>query len=205
MGLATVQQVLAQLYTNTVLRERFFENPQAVGKELGLSFDEIQQLAQLSSQQVNFFANSLKRKRLGEVRKLLPLTQKSLSKEFSPLFWRYAETDLPQGINKHWQDALNFCTFIEKVALTEGLEQPWVLDVVRYEKVWLQTLDPTRRFHWCRFDRAIKPLVESLKQPTVTPVLLAKPTIGIWFRISRQGQLRHLIFSLPHRLKPSFL
>ena len=35
MGLAEVQQVLAQLYTNTLSRERFFANPQALGEELG--------------------------------------------------------------------------------------------------------------------------------------------------------------------------
>lgn len=60
MGLAQVQQVLAQLYTNTDLRERFFNHPNEVAEELGLSVDEQQQVAQLSAQQVNLFASSLK-------------------------------------------------------------------------------------------------------------------------------------------------
>ncbi len=199
MGLAEVQQVLAQLYTNTLLRERFFANPQELGEELGLSYDEAQQLAQLSPQQVNLFASSLKRKRSSQVRELLPLTQQVLGKEFSKLFWRYAETYYPQGIKKHWEDAIAFCTFIEKVAQVEGITPPWIWELVRYEKACLQAAEPTCRLIWCRFRYALKPLLQSLAQQKGTPVLLRQHTMALWFR-PRQGRMRHIVLSLPHPL-----
>lgn len=148
MGLAQTQQVLAQLYTNTNFRERFFANPEAVGTEFELSDDEAQQLAQ-SAQQINIFANSLKWKRLGEVRELLPRTAKVLGKDFTALFWQYAETYLPQGIKKHREDAIAFANFIEKSA--ENL----VADLVRYEKTWLLAYEGDRYFQICWFRYAV--------------------------------------------------
>ena len=74
MGLAHIQQGLAQLVTNAQVCERFFADPHAVGQTLGLSPEEVSQLAQLSPQQVNCFASSLQRKRLNEVCKLAPHT-----------------------------------------------------------------------------------------------------------------------------------
>lgn len=198
MGLGLVQGVLAQLYTNSVLRSRFFADPQAVGTELGLNSDEVTQLAQLSAQQVNLFASSLKRKRLGEVRELLPLTQRVLGKDFSKLFWRYAETHLPQGIKKHWEDAIAFSSFIEQVTRSEGIEPLWIGELVRYEKSWLQAMEPTCHLTVCRFRYAIDRLVQNLRQENVSPQLKEQPTVALWFRLSRRGQLRHFILSLPH-------
>src|SRR4249919_2832862 len=106
MGLAEVQLVLAQLYTNTALRERFLSDPQAVGTELGLAPTEIQEVAQISARQVTLFANSLRSKRFGEIRKLLPLTYKVLGQKLHALFQQYAETYVPHGIKKHHDDAI---------------------------------------------------------------------------------------------------
>jgi hypothetical protein len=176
MGLAQTQQVLAQLYTNTDFRERFFANPQAVGTEFELSDEEAQQLAQ-SAQQINIFANSLKWKRLGELRELLPRTTKVLGKDFTSLFWQYAETYLPQGIKKHREDAIAFANFLEKTI--DGKER----DLVRYEKTWLLTYERDRCFQisWFRYavHRDCKPQI----------------AIAIWYRFP-QGKLQHIVRSL---------
>src|SRR5690349_6627866 len=95
MGLADVQGVLAQLYTNTALREHFLTDPRGVGQQLGLETADIEQIAQLSAQQVTRFAHSLHNKRLGEVYKLLPLSYKVLGKRFTALFCQYADTYIP--------------------------------------------------------------------------------------------------------------
>ncbi|MBD2743120.1 hypothetical protein [Coleofasciculus sp. FACHB-1120] len=197
MGLAQTQQILAKLYTNTLLRERFFANPQAVGEEFGLSSDESQHLAKLSAQQVNLFASSLKRKRLGEVRELLPLTQRVLGKSFAELFWRYAETHVPGGIKKHLEDAIAFATFIENNAQLKEIEPPWVVDLARYEKSWLLAAEPTFRLTMCRFRYAIDKLAR-MTQQEVEPLLLLQPTIVFWFRLSARSQLRHIVISLPN-------
>ncbi|MBD2493504.1 hypothetical protein [Nostoc sp. FACHB-280] len=183
MGLAQTQQVLAQLYTNTEFRGRFFANPQAVGVEFGLSDDEVQQLAEVSSQEVNIFANSLKWKRLGEIRELLPRTAKALGKDFNTLFWRYAETYLPTGIKKHRDDAIAFANFMIKVAQNENLEPAWIGDLVRYEQTWLLTYEPGvyLKFCWLRY--------------AIHRDFTAKPTLAIWWRWSGRSHLRHIILS----------
>jgi hypothetical protein len=182
MGLAQTQQVLAQLYTNTELRNRFFANPQSVGRDLGLSEADIQQLSQLSSQQVNMFANSLKWKRLGEVRELLPRTARVLGKKFNDLFWQYAETHIPQGIKKHREDAIAFANFIQK----QDLEPVWVSDLVRYEKTWLLVYDSHYCFQVCWFCYPIDKL-------GTTSDIHRQLTLGIWWRLKKRSQLHHIL------------
>jgi hypothetical protein len=181
MGLEQTQILLAQIYTNTQLRERFFTNSQAVGLEMGLSSDEVQQLAQLSPKQVNAFANSLKWKRLGEVRELLPRTAKEMGKNFTTLFWRYAENPIPPGIKKHRQDAIAFANFIIQVAQQEGLEPAWIGDLVRYEKTWLLVYTTASCLKICWFGYAVH---QNLSK---------KGVIALWLRLGRRSELRHFI------------
>jgi hypothetical protein len=182
MGLVQTQQVLAQLYTNTELRKRFFANPQTVGAELGLSDEDINQLSQLSAQQLNVFANSLKWKRLGEVRELLPRTARVLGKNFNDLFWRYAETHIPQGIKKHQEDAIAFANFIEK----QDIEPAWVSDLVRYEKTWLLTYESHRCLQVCWFRYPIDKLGS-------TQEIHRQLTLAIWWRSTERSPLYHIL------------
>jgi len=197
MSLATVQQVLAHIYTDSKLRNDFFTNPDTVGRTLGLNCQEIQQLSQLSRQEVNLFAVSLKHKRLGEIRKLMPLTNKVLKQEFDRLFFRYAETYLPKGSKKHLGDAIQFTQFIEQITRTETIEPTWIVDVLRYEKICLETLPSKRLFISDRFNYEVEPLIHSLQTQDSTPVLNLKAKIGIWFRFSQSQQWRSLFISIP--------
>ena len=192
MGLAQTQQILARLYTNTEFRERFFANPQGVGADLGLSGDEAQQLAELSARDVTLFANSLKWKRLGEVRELLPRTARLLGKNFNALFWRYAESYIPQGIKKHRKDAISFAHFITKVAADEGMEPAWVGDVVRYEKTWLLADQASIYWRVCWFRYPIHKLENS-------DVCIPEPTIAVWWRLSARSPVFYIVRS-PHPL-----
>ena len=67
MSLAEVQGLLARLYTDESLRERFLSEPFLVGNENGLSQSESKQLAQILPEQLRFFADSLTHKRFHEV------------------------------------------------------------------------------------------------------------------------------------------
>lgn len=116
MGLAEVQALMAQLYTDAPLRERFFDDPTAVGLEFDLSGDEIRHLEHLSERQVGRFADALRGKRLHGVAKLLPLTREALGDRLHDLFQRYAGTYAPRGIRKHRDDALAFATDVERLA-----------------------------------------------------------------------------------------
>lgn len=187
MGLAETQKILAQLYTNTPLRERFFANPNVVGLELGLNLKEIQNLAQVSSQDVHIFANSLKWKRLGEIRELLPQSVQVLGKDFNTLFWQYSETYLPQGIKKHRYDAIAFADFILKTAQVDNLQlqPPWIYDLLRYEKAWLLAYDS--HFHW----------QISWFHYTIHLDCQRQPTMAIWWRLSQKSPLQHFLIVLP--------
>ncbi len=194
MGLVIVQQVLAKLYTDRDLRKTFFERPQLIGQQLGLTFEEIQQLSELSSQQVNLFASSLKHKRLGGVRKLLPLTDQCFKKDFYELFDQYYHKLISTGIKKHRQDAICFCSFLLEQITSQPTRSPWILDVIKYEKSWLQATESKHLFSWCYFQYAIEPLIESIQRSEFTPILIKKPCIAIWFKLSRQKKLTYLIF-----------
>ncbi len=177
-----VQEFLAQIYTNSALRKRFFTHPESVGKELNLSDLEIQELSQLSEKEVNLFAISLQRKRLGEVRDLLPLTNQVLGSNFKKLFKEYVETYLPQGIRKHQDDAIAFAAFMEKSSLTED----WILDVIKYEKFRIKVNNPEEKLiiNWYNYD--INTLIHSLIKGEKEPLLKRKKTLNLWCKISEK-------------------
>ena len=181
------------------LRERFFADPQGVSEALGLQPEEAQQLTQLSAPQVDFFADSLKRKRLNEACKLLPLTRRVLGKRFGALFRRYADTHAPSGVKKHLEDAVAFSLFVERAAPEEGIE-PWLVDLLRYEAAWLKAWDPTFRWMARRFGFPVGGLAQTLAHGDGAGMPQEQPTIALWFRILQRGRLRHVLLPLPRLL-----
>ena len=137
------------------------------------------------------FATSLKRKRLGEVRELLPRSAKALNKDFSKFFWQCAETYNPQGIKKHLDDAIAFATYIEKM---NNIEPEWILDLVKYEKAWLEAAEPNQRLIVRYFLYAIDDNFQVLKQPF----------LAVWFRLSPKGTLRYKVV-VPSRKRARLL
>ena len=113
MGLKETQTALARLLTETHLRERFFADPEAVGRTLDLSPEETRQMLSLSAWQVESMARSLQSKRLGEIRKLLPRSCSALQGRLAPLFRKYAAgSAAPQGVHKHRDDAIAFADYL---------------------------------------------------------------------------------------------
>ena len=195
MGLAKLQGVLAQLYTDDRLRERFYADPQTTCRALGLNPDQAKQLSQVSSDQIKFFAQSLKRKRLNEVRKLLPLTCRVLGKRFGALFLRYADTYVPCGLRKHLEDAITFARFTELNAQAERIE-PWTLDLLRYETAWLEALNPARKWMLRWFRHPVGMLARSVAEKNEIPLTKEQFTVAFWFRIQRRARMRHILFPL---------
>jgi hypothetical protein len=199
MSLINLQQTLARIYTDSKLRDDFLTNPDVVGKNLGLNCQEIQQLSNLSRQQVNLFANSLKRKRLGEIRKLLPLTNKILGKEFDRLFWRFSETYLPTGNKKHLLDSIAFSEFLthdlSKSLPTEKIQPLWLLDVLHYETIRLKMFQGKQYLICDRFNYDLESLINSLHSNS-QPLLKPQPTMGIWFKLTPNSKWRSLFMPL---------
>jgi hypothetical protein len=196
MGLAQTQRVLARLYTDSDFRERFIAQPAGVGAAFGLLREETARLARLSISDLDYFATSLKRKRLHEARALLPLTYGVLAERFTALFLRYADTHLPRGIRKHQEDAAAFVAFLERVDRSQGIAPPWAVDLARLEAARLIAADPARRWTACRLRHNPDRLTRSAIQPEETSPPPGRPTIIIWFRLSRRHRLRRVVLSI---------
>ncbi len=103
MGLADVQAALARLFTDESLRARFFADPIAVGRALGLDSPEAEGLAGLSRDHVSQFAATLRRKRIDDARKYLPLTSLALGDSFAGHLLDAIDGPSPPG--RHRDDA----------------------------------------------------------------------------------------------------
>ena len=193
MGLAQVQQLLAQLYTDATLRERFLRERQAVAEAFDLSAEEVHQVSQLSARQLTFFAHSLQRKRLNGVGKLLPLTKRALGARFADLFAQHAVTCVPRGARRSRADAVRFAAYVEEIARRDGLEPPWVVELLRYEAARLTAADPRSRCTIRWFRRPIGTLVRQARQGDRVPSSSTRPTIALWFRLSPRRRLWHII------------
>jgi hypothetical protein len=186
MGLAQVQMALARLYTDAAWRADFLADPEEAAAGLGLGAADVRQLAQLAPGQVQLVAGSLRRKRLNEVAKLLPLSHRALGPRFAALFWRHADTYLPRGTKRHRDDALAFAAFAARTARAEGLEPPWAADLMRYEAGWLAASVPGCRglLRWFRYDP--QALTRALVRDAM-PLPEARSTLALWVRLPRGG------------------
>ena len=198
MDLTMTQLLLARLYTDTALRQRFLSDPEAVGREFGLDREQTSQFDRLSGRQVSFFAESLIRKRLGEVRKLLPLTRKVLGKEFDALFHQYAERHRLVMPKPHQNDATAFCAFLEKAAGMDVVKNPWALDLARFETACQEAnIIAGPCCIVLLFQYSVRELARSMEEASAISVPAPRHTLVVWLRFSRQGRLRFFTFSLP--------
>jgi hypothetical protein len=208
MNLSDSQVLLARLYTDAGLRERFFSKANSAEREFGLHGQEAGQLSKLSAAQVNFFADSLIRKRLGEASKLLPLTRKALGTRFDKVFRSYAENHHLDTSRPYQNDAISFSAILPHSARTEFTEIPWAVDLARFEVAHLQAVALGRRCIIRLFRYSIDNLLKTVAEGNQLPLLMRWPTLAIWLRFP-WGHQRHFftlsLWNLPafaHRLHP---
>lgn len=199
MALANCQTLLAKLITDATVRKRFFADPVRVGLEFGLGPEEAARLALLSACQAEDFAGSLRKKRLGEVGKLLPLSRLVLTNAaFSELFHRHAARFSAVGVNKHRDDAVAFAGSAEQAVRAGTVGPAWVADVLRFEAARLVAVDPNRRWTAQLLRHSVSELVlcaHSMQGPPPP----RKWTLAVWFRAFRKGRLRYLQLSVSVR------
>jgi hypothetical protein len=199
MGLAHWQDLLARLYTDAALRERFAADPQAVGREFGLGPEEAARLAELSTAQLRHFAASLVTKRRREVEKQLPLARRALREAvFAELFRRHAAAFHPAGARKHRDDAVAFAAVLERAARAGEIGPAWVADLVRYEAATLVMGDPSRLWAARRFRHSLVDLVRDGLEGGGAPP--SRTSLVLWFRLARRGRVRRLVLALPGSL-----
>jgi hypothetical protein len=107
--LESLQRALARLYLDDGLRERFYAAPRETGASLDLTADEVASLLAADRGRLEFFADSLRFKRLEEAKRLLPRTLDALGDQnFRSRFLEFAREFVPSGVDKHPADAMAF-------------------------------------------------------------------------------------------------
>jgi hypothetical protein len=192
MGLAEIQGALARLYVDPALRGRFFDDPAGVGLELGLDAGESRQLAGISRRQVEQFADSLRRKRRDQVRRIIPIAARALGDRFDGLFERYVEGSAPRGSKADLDDAIGFVDTLGRWG--DGDRPPWVVDLARYELAWCQAVRSGRRpvVRVFRF-----PVARLVRDRTLAGSIAPRSNLAIWWRPTVRGRIRHAVFAWP--------
>ncbi len=150
MSLLEQQNFLARIFTDENLRKTFWENPQQIGGENGLDLTEIKQITNIVTRDLNFFADSLFRKRMQEVEKLLPITKNALKNDFAKLFREFSNSFQPNSIKKHLEDALEFCKFLQN----KQIQPPFVQDSAKFEQTQHEFFSQEKKLSICflRYD-----------------------------------------------------
>jgi hypothetical protein len=191
MGLAEVQSVLARLSIDPALRDRLFAAPAKVGDELGLVAAESLALARLSRHQLEQFADSLRRKRRDQVRRVIPIAARALGRNFAVLFERYIAESPPRGSKADLDDAARFVAALSRWA--DQLEPEWVADVSRYELAWRQAAR-AGRFPIVRTFRF--PVAQLIRGQQPGPVL-RRGALAFWWRPARLRTVWHCVITIP--------
>jgi hypothetical protein len=192
MGLAEAQRLLARLSTDAALRARYAVDPAGVASEFGLSPAEAASFDRLPAEQLDDFARSLVRKRLGAVESLLPLTRRAFGPaRFASWFGRHARTHGPSGIKKHRDDAVAFASFLAG----EASDPPWLADLARLESAALLAHDRGHRWSAIRLSYHPSDLARAAVEGGQSP--RSRPTIVAWFRAMPATTPRRVVISRP--------
>ena len=162
MSALEVQQLLARLYTDPRVLEEFLSDREGFCARHANACGEL--IRQIDPAQLEFFAVSLKSKRAGEVKNLLPMTVRALGSRFAEEFDLYAANTIASGDKKHLADAMAFCECL--------IDRPETFDALTVESAAFELLDFKVRF--------------ALKRGGRDPVVVeAKPGRRPWLRMKR--------------------
>lgn len=182
MSLLEQQNFLARLYTDENLRRAFLKEPERVGKQNGLDEKEVADLRAVPPAELNFFAESLVWKRLREVEKLLPLTKKSLGKDFETHFREFAGRLAPAPVKKHFEDAIRFAEFLR----TKKIEPPGARDAAKFEAANLEFYNSDRRFALKMFDYDIREIARP--DAPARREFDRRKTFAAWLRVGKKSR-----------------
>jgi hypothetical protein len=186
MPLLEQQNALAKIYTDEEFRKDFLANPLIVGETCRLTPRESEEISLIMPAELMLFAESLFFKRLHEVRKMLPLTEKAMGKlEFEQYFRQFSKSFQPTTTKKHLEDSFEFCKFLEK----QSFEFGWQCEIIKLEKAKLQFFGYGKSVVICWFGYDLRSLLEMAN--------LQKNRLGIkrpsvWIRF--MGRIWHRFF-----------
>lgn len=126
MAARDLTAALAQLFTDSELRERFRRDPEAVAELLELESESRPTFCNLNADELERQADCLISKRCHEVSQILPQTWERLGwQEARQLFYQFAATFWPEGHQRHFLDALAFCVFLKRRKISGLVKSEW--------------------------------------------------------------------------------
>jgi hypothetical protein len=188
MGLADVQAALARLFTDADLRNHFFNDPIATGRTLGLEEVEAASLASLARVDVDRFAATLRRKRVDDARKFLPVTAQALGPSFAPLLLASISDSLPSA--RHRDDARALVAHLTR----PEVNPPWAGDLARYELAFHEAHALKFGLIVHRFRFPVGRLLAATHLGTSIDDIRPRATLGFWLRVPwRRGVVHRLV------------
>lgn len=181
MSLREQQNFLAKLYTDAEIRRAFLSEPAKIGRVYDLTAVEIDEIAAMMPEELEFFADSLVWKRLREAEKFLPLTRKVLGEDFTPLFCEFSQNFNPQTVKKHFEDALHYCGFLQTQKVSDLAK-----NTARFERAKLEFFGEEKRFAVCRLDFDVREIAGS---DFAANDLKKTKKIAVWLRAGKR--IRH--------------
>ncbi|MCY7344721.1 MAG: hypothetical protein LH614_00730 [Pyrinomonadaceae bacterium] len=180
MSLLAVQNFLARIFTDENLRREFANAPEEIGRKNNLTEKEIAELIGILPDEINCFADSLRRKRLREVEKLLPFTKKALDEEFEKQFREFAAQFTPDSIKKHLEDAVRFAEFLQ----TKEIAPVWVQDLAKFEQAKLEFRGYGKRFVFKIFNYNVKEIC--YRNEMTQTEYKKKKNFAVWLKIGKR-------------------
>lgn len=178
MSLLDVQNFTARIYTDENIRREFSAAPQKIGKQNNLTETEIAELVEILPDEINFFADSLRWKRLREVEKLLPLTKRIFAADFEVLFNEFSNGFTPTSIKKHLEDAIRFVKFLGEH------ETGWKSDAAQFESAKLEFYALGKNFVFRRFDYDVKRIARRIHDAPTN--FERRKTFAVWLRVGKR-------------------
>jgi hypothetical protein len=197
MGLTEIEQILVRLSTDEELRERFVNDPFALGRELGLTTVGSRQLRRAAAARFDSIAASPRERRFVQVYKLLPLTHRVLKGRFTYYFDRYVAEHGAVSFERLFGDVLAFADYLEKKLNEDHLGSGWTLDILRFEKARIKAADPKRLFVVATFRHDISRLVRGVMRKGELFAAVRRRTVAVWWRRRKHGPIRYAVFNAP--------
>ena len=188
MGLKDQQRALAKLFTldsarcNLLSKSDKFKEEDVDIKDTFFSGDEL-------SMQIFEFADSLIKKRLGQVKQHIPGTCNIFKNKLAHIFQEYAKDKPTSGIKRHLYDSLMFMEFLDS-NYSELLNSNIKKSIFKFERIWLKAILSNRFLYINSFSFDVSASIKKLNLHNQnSAVLLGSPRVCLWLKISNDKDL----------------
>ena len=182
MELASVQALLARLYTDQAFREAFLDAPELASRPYHLKKSDVEKMVELAAGPALLFSEALIRKRFGQVVSFLPATRRIMRKQMWEAFLGFAGHYNPKGVGRHLFDAIEFTGFLLKDYRSLIDAPGWWKLVSKYERTGLRALAAPFFFKIEFFRHDILRLYKSAGKPENE--YIGAPQLVVWCKLT---------------------